>query len=83
MTISYTAPVAEPSAVASRPPTHGAAPPEAWFARLARFSARRRGRVMLAWLAVTLVAGPLALHAQRGDVGRRVGGARLDRAAGA
>ena len=34
---------------------------EAWFSRLARLSARRRGRVMLLWLAVTLVAAPLAL----------------------
>jgi RND superfamily putative drug exporter len=34
---------------------------EAWFARLARFSARRRRRVMLTWLVVTLLAAPLAL----------------------
>ena len=43
------------------PTAGGDAPRDAWFARLARFSARRRGRVMLAWLAITLVAGPLAL----------------------
>ena len=65
MTTLHPAPVAEPpaaaAAAASPPPAHGAEPHEAWFARLARFSARRRGRVMLAWLAVTLVAGPLAL----------------------
>jgi putative drug exporter of the RND superfamily len=36
-------------------------PGEGWLPRLARFSARRRRRVMLAWLAITLVAAPLAL----------------------
>ncbi len=39
------------------PPLHG----EAWFARLARFSARRRRPVMIAWLLVTLLAAPLAV----------------------
>ncbi len=34
---------------------------EAWFARLARFSARRRKTVMLVWLVATLLAAPLAL----------------------
>ena len=42
-------------------PTEGIAPAgEPWFARLARFSARRRKPVMLVWLAVVLVAAPLA-----------------------
>ena len=35
--------------------------PEPWFARLARFSARRRKTVMLVWLVATLLAAPLAL----------------------
>lgn len=34
---------------------------EGWFARLARFSARRRRTVMLAWLVAVLAAAPLAL----------------------
>jgi RND superfamily putative drug exporter len=34
---------------------------EPWFARLARFSARRRRPVMVAWLLITIVAAPLAL----------------------
>jgi RND superfamily putative drug exporter len=34
---------------------------EPWFARLARFSARRRKTVMLLWLVATLLAAPLAL----------------------
>ncbi len=32
-----------------------------WFARLGRFAARRRKRVMLAWLLVALLAAPLAI----------------------
>lgn len=32
-----------------------------WFARLGRFAGRRRKRVMLIWLLVTLLAAPLAL----------------------
>jgi len=35
--------------------------PDAWFARLARFSARRRRPVMVLWLVVALAAAPLAL----------------------
>jgi len=35
--------------------------PEGWFARLARFSARRRRMVMVAWLVGVLAAAPLAL----------------------
>lgn len=46
-------------------PTTGGSPAdhhgEPWFARLARFSARRRRPVMLVWLAIVLVAAPLAL----------------------
>jgi RND superfamily putative drug exporter len=34
---------------------------EAWFARLARFAARRRRFVMLTWLGVIMVAAPLAM----------------------
>ncbi|MCB0970315.1 MAG: MMPL family transporter [Acidimicrobiales bacterium] len=34
---------------------------EAWFARLARFSARRRRWVIAVWLVATLIAAPLAL----------------------
>jgi RND superfamily putative drug exporter len=34
---------------------------EPWFARLARFSARRRKTVMVVWLIATLLAAPLAL----------------------
>ena len=34
---------------------------EPWFARLARFSARRRRVVMLAWLVLVLAAAPLAV----------------------
>jgi len=34
---------------------------EAWFARLARFSARRRRWVMLTWLVLAAVAAPLAV----------------------
>ena len=40
------------------PNLHGDEP---WFARLARFSARRRRAVMLVWLVVVLAAAPLAL----------------------
>ena len=51
--------------VTTEPPTASRTPGrrsrEGWLAHLARFSARRRGRVMLAWLAITLVAAPLAL----------------------
>jgi putative drug exporter of the RND superfamily len=36
-------------------------PPEHWFARLGRFSARRRKPVMLLWLAVACGAAPLAI----------------------
>lgn len=45
------------------PPTPGAPPSHAepWFARLARFSARRRRTVMLAWLVLVLAAAPLAV----------------------
>ncbi len=39
----------------------GATPKEPWFARLARFSARRRRLVMVVWLVATLAAAPLAL----------------------
>jgi RND superfamily putative drug exporter len=34
---------------------------EPWFARMARFSVRRRRTVMLVWLVATVVAAPLAL----------------------
>lgn len=34
---------------------------EGWFPRLARFSARRRRVVMVAWLVGVLAAAPLAL----------------------
>ncbi len=36
-------------------------PPQHWFARLGRFSARRRKPVMLLWLAVACGAAPLAI----------------------
>ncbi len=36
-------------------------PPQHWFARLGRFSARRRKPVMLLWLAVASGAAPLAI----------------------
>ncbi|GAC1376445.1 MAG: MMPL family transporter [Acidimicrobiales bacterium] len=35
--------------------------PEAWFARLARFSGRRRRWVMLTWLVLAVIAAPLAV----------------------
>ena len=59
-----TAPVAPPverSPLDAPAPPAGDEPHEAWFSRLARLSARRRGRVMLLWLAITLVAAPVAL----------------------
>jgi RND superfamily putative drug exporter len=59
-----TAPVAKPVERSIADPLsspHDNEHREAWFSRLARLSARRRGRVMLLWLAVTLVAAPLAL----------------------
>ena len=34
---------------------------EHWFARLGRFSARRRRTVMLVWLVLTLATAPLAV----------------------
>jgi RND superfamily putative drug exporter len=43
------------------PPTPTTHRGEPWFARLARFSARRRRPVMLAWLIVTAIAAPLAV----------------------
>ena len=47
-----------PDAPEADPPS---AHKEPWFARLARFSARRRKTVMLVWLVATLLAAPLAL----------------------
>ena len=47
---------------------------EPWFARLARFSGRRRRAVMVVWLALIVVAAPLALtltSACRVPAGRR------------
>ena len=42
-------------------PTEPGTAAEPWFARLARFSARRRRLVMLTWLVLTLAAAPLAI----------------------
>ncbi len=42
-------------------PEPGSGTKQAWFARLARFSGRRRRLVMLVWVAVIVVAAPLAL----------------------
>ncbi|MGZ4725672.1 MAG: hypothetical protein ACXV8L_15820, partial [Ilumatobacteraceae bacterium] len=36
-------------------------PPDHWFARLGRFSARRRKPVMLLWLIAAFAAAPLAI----------------------
>jgi RND superfamily putative drug exporter len=58
MTTALEEPI-RPAADAGPDPDHAGHEP--WFARLARFSARRRRRVMFTWLLVTLVAAPLAL----------------------
>ena len=50
----------EPRAATTEQPRPGEHD-EPWFARLARFSGRRRRPVMLVWLAVILLAAPLAL----------------------
>ena len=50
----------EPRAATSEQPRPGEHD-EPWLARLARFSGRRRRTVMLGWLAVILLAAPLAL----------------------
>jgi len=42
-------------------PAEGSAPKEHWFARLGRFSARRRRPLMLFWLIAALAAAPLAI----------------------
>ncbi len=42
-------------------PSSGRGTAEPWFARLARFSARRRRPVMLVWLALVFAAAPLAV----------------------
>ena len=63
-----TAPVAPPverSPLDAPAPPAGDGPHEAWFSRLARLSARRRGRVMLLWLAITLVAAIAAVSIAR------------------
>ena len=52
--------VTEPRATASEQPPRSKHD-EPWLARLARFSGRRRRTVMLGWLAVILLAAPLAL----------------------
>ena len=52
--------VTEPRAATSEQPRPGEHD-EPWLARLARFSGRRRRSVMLGWLAVILLAAPLAL----------------------
>ena len=52
--------VTEPRAATSEQPRPGEHD-EPWLARLARFSGRRRRTVMLGWLAVILLAAPLAL----------------------
>ena len=46
---------------AGRPAYDDASPKDHWFARLGRFSARRRKPVMLLWLAVAFAAAPLAI----------------------
>ncbi len=43
------------------PPVDQSTPPDHWFARLGRFSARRRKPVMLLWLTAALAAAPLAI----------------------
>ena len=43
------------------PPTDSSAPADLWFARLGRFSARRRKPVMVLWLIAALAAAPLAI----------------------
>ncbi|MFN8018724.1 MAG: MMPL family transporter [Acidimicrobiales bacterium] len=53
-------PTTEPDPAPAAEPT-GRHHREAWFARLARFSARRRKGVMIVWLVATIVAAPLAL----------------------
>ena len=50
--------VAAPYVADHAGPGHGK---EAWFARLARFSVRRRRAVMIAWALITLVSAPLAI----------------------
>ena len=45
----------------TKPSASESAGDEGWFARLARFSARRRRLVMVAWLVGVLTAAPLAL----------------------
>ncbi len=46
---------------AGRPAFDDSSPKDHWFARLGRFSARRRRPVMLLWLVVVLGAAPLAI----------------------
>ncbi len=43
------------------PPVASPSSSEHWFARLGRFSARRRRPVMLVWLVIALAAAPLAV----------------------
>ena len=43
------------------PPADESTPPDHWFARLGRFSVRRRRPVMLLWLIAALAAAPLAI----------------------
>ncbi len=53
--------IATPAATHPTPTTTDDPSSDHWFARLGRFSARRRRPVMLAWLIVVLIAAPLAL----------------------
>ncbi len=57
MTLSELAPSAAPAP----PPDEDDERSEPWFARLARFSARRRRAVILVWLVATIAAAPLAV----------------------
>jgi putative drug exporter of the RND superfamily len=50
-----------PTPVLDNPPVDQPAPLGNWFARLGRFSARRRRPVMLFWLIVACAAAPLAI----------------------
>ena len=50
---------------ADRPTISVEAPPDHHFARLGRFSARRRKPVMFLWLAVAFAAAPLAMTVNR------------------